>query len=280
MGALSQGRDRELAGIANTIRQHIVRMIAEAGSGHPGGSLSAVEIITALYFHFMKVDPENLFWPDRDRFVLSKGHGCPALYAALAEKGFFPREDLMTLRKIDSHLQGHPHRASTPGVEVSTGSLGQGLAQAVGMGLASRLDGARWRVYCLLGDGELQEGMVWEAAMSAAHFCLDNLTAMVDWNGLQIDGRCSQVMNLEPLDKKWQAFGWHTLTVDGHDFAEIIHALEEARATRDRPSVILARTVKGRGVSFMEDQAGWHGVAPDAEQLARALKELEMEGQP
>lgn len=271
---LGEKTEHELAEIARKLRRHILKMLAEAGSGHPGGSLSAVEMITALYFKEMKVDPEDPTWKERDRFVLSKGHGCPALYAALAQKGFFPTSDLMTLRKLTSHLQGHPNSKSTPGVDASTGSLGQGLAQAVGMALSARLDNASWRVYCLLGDGELQEGMVWEAAMAAAHYRLDNLTALVDLNGLQIDGPCCQVMNAEPVEEKWKAFGWHTLAVDGHDLGQILAALTGARETLGRPTVIVAKTVKGRGVSFMENKAQWHGTTPDPQQLAQALSEL------
>lgn len=274
MMALSADREQHLARVARRIRKHILRMTNRAGSGHPGGSLSAADIVTALYFDILNVDPENPRWALRDRFVLSKGHGCPALYAALAERGFFPVEDLDTLRQIDSHLQGHPDMAKTPGVDACTGSLGQGLAQAVGMGLAARLDGAAWRVYALLGDGELQEGMIWEAAMAAAHYRLDNLIAFVDFNGLQIDGPVTKIMNPEPIADKWRSFGWHTIVIDGHDLRQILDAVARAREVKNRPVAIVARTVKGRGVSFMENRAEWHGVAPSDEELAKALAEL------
>ncbi len=274
MMALEPDRDARLSRIAREIRRHILKMINRAGSGHPGGSLSCADIITALYFETMKLDPENPRWAERDRFVLSKGHACPALYAALAVRGFFPVEDLLTLRRVGSHLQGHPDMQKTPGIDASTGSLGQGLALAVGMALSARLDGASWRVYALLGDGELQEGMVWEAAMAASHHRLSGLTAFVDHNGLQIDGPVTRVMNPEPIAEKWQSFGWNVLEADGHQMGEILDAIEAAREVTDQPSVIIARTVKGRGVSFMENQAGWHGVAPSDEELARALVEL------
>lgn len=259
---------------AKRIRRHIITMLAEAGSGHPGGSLSSAEIVTALYFHVMRVDPKNPLWPDRDRFVLSKGHACPVLYAALAERGFFPVEELKTLRKIDSRLQGHPDMKKTPGVEMSTGSLGQGLSAATGMALAGKLDKKDYRVYVLLGDGEVDEGMVWEAAMAAAHYRLDNLTAFLDFNGLQIDGEVREVMNPEPLPDKWAAFGWNVLTINGHDFGQILDAIEKAKATRGKPTIIIAKTVKGKGISFMENQVDWHGKAPGKEQAQKALAEL------
>jgi len=264
-----------LAARARVIRRHIIRMLGEAGSGHPGGSLSATEIVTALYFHVMRLDPARPDWPARDRFVLSKGHACPVLYAALAERGFFPVEELLTLRKLGSRLQGHPDMRKLPGVEMSTGSLGQGLSAANGMALAARLDGRDYRVYVLLGDGESQEGQVWEAAMAAAHYRLDNLTAFLDYNGLQIDGPCAEVMAVAPVAEKWRAFGWHVIEIDGHDFRQILQAVEEARETRGRPTMIVARTVKGKGVSFMEHQVDWHGVAPKGEQVERALAELQ-----
>lgn len=260
---------------ARVIRRHIIRMLGEAGSGHPGGSLSATEIVTSLYFHVMRLDPARPDWPDRDRFVLSKGHACPVLYAALAERGFFPVEELLTLRKLGSRLQGHPDMRKLPGVEMSTGSLGQGLSAASGMALAARLDGRDYRVYVLLGDGEIQEGQVWEAAMAAAHYRLDNLTAFIDYNGLQIDGRCCEVMTVEPVADKWRAFGWHVVEIDGHDFRQILGAVEEARETRGRPTMVVARTVKGKGVSFMENQVDWHGTAPKGAQVEQALRELE-----
>lgn len=264
----------ELTSTARRIRQHIIRMVGAAGSGHPGGSLSAVEIVTALYFKVMRLDPSRPDWPERDRFVLSKGHAAPVLYAALAEKGFFPVDDLLTLRRLGSPLQGHPDRKALPGVEVSTGSLGHGLAVANGMALAGRLDGRDYQVYVLLGDGELQEGMVWEGAMAAAHYHLDNLTAIVDHNHLQIDGRVEDVMSPEPVADKFRAFGWETKTIDGHDFGQILGALAWAREVKGRPAVIIAETVKGKGVSFMENEAGWHGKAPGPEQVEKALAEL------
>jgi len=264
-----------LAEKAREIRRDIVTMLAESGSGHPGGSLSAADIVTVLYYHEMRVDPQQPGWPERDRFVLSKGHGAPVLYAALARKGYFPVEDLLTLRKLGSPLQGHPDMNKVPGVDMSTGSLGQGLAAVNGMALAARLDGSSRRVYALLGDGELNEGMVWEAAMAAAHYKLDNLAAFVDYNGLQIDGPITKVMSPEPIADKWRAFGWHTLEIDGHSLPEIIAALAEAKQTKSRPTMIVAKTVKGKGVSFMENQEDWHGVAPKPDELALALAELE-----
>ncbi len=274
MTPLTADRERQLVLMAVTIRKHILRMIHRAGSGHPGGALSAADIITALYFDVLNVDPENPDWPDRDRFVLSKGHGCPALYAALAERGFFPVQDLDTLRQLEGHLQGHPDMRKTPGVDACTGSLGQGLSQAVGMALAARLDGAAWKTYALIGDGEMQEGMIWEAAMAASHYGLGSLTAFVDFNGFQIDGRVQCVMNPEPIVDKWRAFGWHTLTIDGHSISQILGAVAAARAEPARPTAIVAATVKGKGVSFMENRAEWHGVAPSAQELKLALAEL------
>jgi len=250
-------------------------MIGKAGSGHPGGSLSAVEIVTALYFRVMRLDPKNPHWPDRDRFILSKGHAAPLLYAALAEKGFFPKEWLLTLRQLGSPLQGHPHCRYLPGVEVSTGSLGQGLAVGNGMALAARLDKRDYRIYVLLGDGELQEGMVWEAAMAASHYGLDNLTAIVDRNFLQIDGSTEQVMSLEPVEDKFRAFGWEARTIDGHDFPQILEALDWARRVKGKPAAIVAHTIKGKGVSFMENNPDWHGKAPKPEEVERALAELQ-----
>lgn len=264
-----------LTATARQIRRDVLEMITEAGSGHPGGSLSAVEIITALYFEVMRLDPERPDWPGRDRFVLSKGHAAPALYSALARRGFFSPEELPTLRRIDARLQGHPDMKKIPGVEASTGSLGQGLSMAAGMALAGKLDRAGWRVYALVGDGESQEGQIWEAAMAAAHYRLDNLTAFLDHNGLQIDGRVTDVLSPEPLADKWRAFGWHVLSIDGHDFRAILEAIDIARRTGGRPTMIVAETVKGKGVSFMEGEAGWHGTAPTREQLAAALTELE-----
>ena len=260
--------------IAARVRVDIIKAIWHAGSGHPGGSLSAADIITALYFHEMDIDPEHPDKPDRDKFVLSKGHAAPAQYAVMAERGYFPVEELMTLRKMGSRLQGHANMRKLPGIEMSTGSLGQGFSVSVGMALAAKLDQSKTRVYALLGDGELQEGIVWEAAMSAAHYHLDNLCAIVDWNGLQIDGPNDKVMTVKPIDEKFRAFGWDVQMIDGHDYEEILLAFGKARTVKDKPSVIIARTHKGKGVSFMEDQAGWHGKAPDEEQAKKAVEEL------
>ncbi len=271
---MQQGIYQDLEQKARQIRSHIVRMTGEAGSGHPGGSLSAADIVTALYFKLMRLDPDNPLWSGRDRFVLSKGHAAPVLYAALAEKGFFETEELLTLRKLGSRLQGHPDMRRLPGVEMSTGSLGQGLSAAIGMALAGRLDKQGYRVYAMLGDGEIQEGQIWEASMAAAHYRLDNLTAFLDYNGLQIDGPVENIMSPEPVVDKWRAFGWHVQEIDGHDFGQIIEAVNVAREVRGKPSMIVARTVKGKGVSFMENEVGWHGVAPTAEQVEQALQEL------
>ncbi|MGO0121942.1 transketolase [Desulfothermobacter acidiphilus] len=273
----SMNREELLARLqvkAKELRRHVVRMTAAAGSGHPGGSLSAADIVATLYFAVLRLDPAHPTAPDRDRFILSKGHAAPLLYAALAERGFFPPAELLTLRKLGSRLQGHPDMRKLPGVEMSTGSLGQGLSVGVGMALAGRLDGRDYRVYVLLGDGECQEGQVWEAAMAAAHYRLDNLVAILDYNGLQIDGPVSEVMNLEPVADKWRAFGWQVQEIDGHDFGQILEALAAAEKVKGKPSMIIARTVKGKGVSFMEHQADWHGVAPKPEQAEVALKEL------
>ncbi|WP_459907793.1 transketolase [Desulfotomaculum defluvii] len=259
---------------AKAIRRHIVTMLGEAGSGHPGGSLSAADIVTVLYFDTMNLDPEKPDMPERDRFVLSKGHAAPVLYAALAEKGFFPQEELKTLRKLGSRLQGHPDMKKLPGVEMSTGSLGQGLSASIGMALGLRLDGGQQRVYALLGDGEVQEGQIWEAAMAAGHFKLDNLTAFLDYNNLQIDGPVDVVMDVAPLNQKWQSFGWHVIEINGHDLTQILKAIAEAKATKGKPTMIIAKTIKGKGVSFMENQVGWHGNAPKPEQVEQALQEL------
>jgi len=264
-----------LAHLSQAMRRDIVEMIHAAGSGHPGGSLSAVEILATLYGSVMRHDPADPRLPDRDRFVLSKGHAAPVLYAALAETGYFPREELLTLRKLGSRLQGHPDMRKLPGIEVSTGSLGQGLALANGMALALRLDGTvEPTVFCLLGDGELQEGSVWEAAMASAHHGLDNLVAIVDLNGLQIDGPTCEVMDLGNVPEKFAAFGWTVMTCDGHAVAELYDALTRAKAHVGGPIVIVARTMKGRGVSFMENLCDWHGKAPNADECARALVEL------
>lgn len=260
--------------MAGKIRIDIIRQIHAAGSGHPGGSLSAADIITYLYFAEMDIDPQDPDRKKRDRFVLSKGHAAPALYAVLAERGFFPAEELLTLRKIGSPLQGHPDRKKVPGVDMSTGSLGQGISAAAGMALAEKIDGSGQRVYALLGDGELQEGLVWEAAMAAAHYGLDDLTAFVDWNGLQIDGKNEDVMTVTPVDEKFRAFGWDVQVIDGHDFDQIADAVEKAKQVKGKPQVIVAKTVKGKGVSFMENEAGWHGKAPSGEQAKQAVEEL------
>ncbi len=255
-------------------RRDILEMTYAAGSGHPGGSLSAIDIITVLYFYAMRVDPRNPSWPDRDRFVLSKGHCCPALYAVLSDMGFFPKEELMNLRKFGSLLQGHPDMTVTPGIEMSTGSLGQGLSVSCGMAIAGRLDKKDYRVYCMIGDGESQEGNIWIGAMLGGHLKLDNLTVIVDRNRLQIDGTTEDVISLEPLSDKWRAFGWHVIEIDGHDMLQIISALELAANVKGKPTVIIAQTVKGKGVSFMENQLTYHGRALTKEEMERARKEL------
>jgi transketolase len=259
---------------AREVRREIVKMLTEAGSGHTGGSLSAADIVAALYFYKMRHRPGDPEWKERDRFVLSKGHAAPVLYAALALSGYFDRGLLKTLRRIDSPLQGHPSSKMLKGVEISTGSLGQGLSIANGMAMGLRMDGLGSRVYCLLGDGELQEGQVWEAAMTAVHYGIDNLCAIVDNNGLQIDGFCCDVMKIEPITEKWKAFGWNVMDIDGHDMEQIVNALDEAERVKGRPSVIVARTVKGKGVSFFEGKAEYHGIAPTKEERDKALEEL------
>ena len=259
---------------AKEIRKDIVTMIGQAKSGHPGGSLSATEIVTYLYFEELRIDPTNPKWDDRDRFILSKGHAAPVLYAALARRGFFPTEELSTLRKIGSHLQGHPDMKKVPGVDMSTGSLGTGFSAATGIAMACKLDKKENYVYTLLGDGEIQEGQVWEAAMSASHYKLDNLIAFLDNNGLQIDGNIDDVLSPNPIDAKFAAFGWHVLVIDGHDFKQIADAVAAAKAEKGRPTMIVAKTVKGKGVSYMENQAGWHGSAPNEGQVAQAMAEL------
>ena len=264
--------------MANRLRQGIVKMVAKAGSGHPGGSLSATEFVTALYFDVLQnIDPQNPRKENRDRFVLSKGHCCPVLYAALAGRGFFDESNLAKLREYQSILQGHPDMNKTPGVDISTGSLGNGLSVGLGMALSARLKGLDYKVYVMLGDGELQEGMVWEAAMCAAHHKADNLIAIVDCNNLQINGTVEEIMNIEPLSDKWRAFGWKILQVDGHDMEAVLNVLDEARCM-EGPVVILGKTIKGKGVSFMENEVVWHGQAPTAEQTERALAELADEG--
>ena len=259
---------------ARKVRLDIIRETFNAGSGHPGGSLSCADILTALYFGEMNIDQADPKMKGRDRFVLSKGHAVPAQYAVLAERGYFPVSDIMTLRKLGSPFQGHGNMRKVPGIEMSTGSLGQGFSASVGMALADRLDNNGARVYALLGDGEIQEGIVWEAAMSAAHYGLSSLTAIVDWNGLQIDGRNDDVMKVTPIKEKFEAFGWHVIEIDGHDFSQIFDALDAARAEKEKPTAIIAKTVKGKGVSYMEDQAGWHGKAPSEEEAMQAVKEL------
>lgn len=269
--------EADLVTTAKRLRGAILEAIAKSGSGHPGGSFSALEIILTLYSGEMRFDPKEPLWADRDRFVLSKGHGVPALYAVMAERGFFALEKLQTLRELGSPFQGHPANALMPGIEASTGSLGQGLSVAQGIALAGRLakPASPWRTYCLTGDGELQEGQVWEAAMSAPHFGVSNLTVFVDWNNGQIDGLVEDVMPLEPLDAKWRAFGWNVLTIDGHSIPAIREACAKARSETTRPTVVLAKTTKGKGVSFMEtDTVGWHGKAPNKDELERARKEL------
>ena len=264
----------ELKSISKEIRKDIVKMLTESASGHPGGSLSATDIMTVLFFKEMNLDPNNEKDPNRDRFVLSKGHAAPVLYSALARRGYFPVEELSTLRKFKSRLQGHPSIQYLPGIDMSTGSLGQGVSAAVGMALAGKIDKKDYRVYTLLGDGELEEGQVWEAAMCAAHYKLNNLTAFIDFNGLQIDGDITKVMNPCAIDKKFEAFGWNVLVIDGHNYEEIIDAIEKAKECKDKPTAVVCNTVKGKGVSFMENQAAWHGTAPSKEQCETALKEL------
>jgi len=263
--------------LAVELRQTILRMIATAGSGHPGGSLSMVELLIGVYWHALRHDPKRPDWPDRDLFLLSKGHGCPALYAVLAEQGYFPKEELMTLRRYPTRLQGHPERWSVPGVEISSGSLGQGLSMANGLALADRLDGRARRIFCLLGDGELQEGQVWEAAMTAHHHHLEAVCAIIDANQLQQNGPVRSIQDIEPLAEKWRAFGWHAIEVDGHDLAQVLRAYDEAATIRGTPQVVIGRTVKGKGVSFMELNPAWHGVAPKPDELEKALAELKVE---
>ena len=264
----------KLMKIAEEIRLGILEGTYNAGSGHPGGSLSCTDIMAYLYFSELNVDPTNPKMEDRDRFVLSKGHAAPALYAALALRGFFPKEDLKTLRKIDSYLQGHPDMKNTPGVDISTGSLGIGVSNACGMALSAKLQNKSYRVYAITGDGELQEGQIWESAMFASHYKLDNLIVFADANTLQIDGRTTEVMSPEPIDKRFEAFGWNVCRIDGHDFDAIEAAVEAAKQVKGKPSVIVCNTVKGKGVSFMEDKAGWHGVAPKEEEYKAAVAEI------
>ncbi len=270
----SDEKIEELETTARLIRRHIIQMIYDAGSGHPGGSLSAADVLVALYFDIMEHKPDDIKWPDRDRFVLSKGHAAPALYACLAETGYFPVEELKTLRQIGSRLQGHPDMRKTPGVEASTGSEGQGLSMGLGMALAGKLDRKKYMTYVMVGDGELNCGQCWEAAMSAAFFKTDNLIAIVDRNKLQLDGPTSQIMSIEPLADKWKAFGWNVIEINGHNFPELLDSLHKAKETNGVPTVIIANTVKGKGVSFMEGVVGFHGKCPDDKQYAQAMKEL------
>lgn len=265
----------ELTAKAKLVRRDIVSMVTEAKSGHPGGSLSATDILVTLYFAVMNVDPHAPHDPDRDRFVLSKGHAAPVLYATLAEKGYFSKEELMTLRKIDSRMQGHPDMKAIPGVDMSTGSLGQGLSAANGMALAAKIDGSSRRVYAVLGDGELEEGQIWEAAMFAAHYKLDNLTAFVDFNGLQIDGPVSEIMSPLPIPEKWRAFGWNVLEIDGHDITAIYDAIQTAHTVKGKPTMIVATTVKGKGVCDMENVVDWHGKAPSKEECDKFLATMD-----
>lgn len=265
---------QELMDMAKIIRKDIVSMLTESASGHPGGSLSAADVVTTLFFNEMNIDPKNPKMEDRDRFVLSKGHAAPVLYSALARRGFFDPKELLTLRKFGSNLQGHPNMNDLPGIDMSTGSLGQGISAAVGMALAGKTDKKDYRVYALLGDGELEEGQVWEAAMCAAHYKLDNLTIFIDFNGLQIDGDITKVMNPSPIDKKFEAFGWNVLVIDGHNYDEILEAIEKAKNHKGQPTAIVCKSVKGKGVSFMENEASWHGTAPSKEQCEKAIAEI------
>ena len=271
---MEQSKLQELKRLANNVRIGIIEGVYNAGCGHPGGSLSIADILTYLYFEEMNIDPKNPDMKSRDRFVLSKGHTAPALYSVLAERGYFEKEELKTLRKIDSRLQGHPDMKGTPGVDMTTGSLGLGISAACGMALSAKTYGDDYRVYAMLGDGESEEGQVWEAAMFAAHYKLDNLVMLLDWNGLQIDGPIAEVMNPTPHDEKLRAFGWHVISIDAHSFSEIEAALAEAKTVKGKPTAIIARSVKGKGVSFMENRCEWHGQAPKEEQYRIAINEL------
>ena len=266
---------KELEQRSTEIRIKLLKMIHKSGSGHPGGSLSAADMVTALYFHFMNINPHEPRWPDRDRFILSKGHACPVWYTALAVKGYFPESVLDTLRQLGSPLQGHPSMKDCTGVDITTGSLGNGLSAGVGMALAGRLDKKDYRVFVILGDGELDEGLVWEAALCAAKYKLDNLITFVDYNHLQLDGTTDEIMPLEPLADKWRAFNWRVFEMDGHDMQQIVATIDMALAPEEKPTVIVAHTIKGKGVSFMENEVDWHGLAPNDEQLAAALSELD-----
>jgi transketolase len=265
---------KELEQMAVTIRCDIIDMICTAAAGHPGGSLSAADVVTALYFRVMRIDPKNPDWPDRDRFILSKGHACPVWYAALAERGYFDKSHLKTLRRMGSILQGHPDMRKTPGIDMTTGSLGHGLSAGLGMALSGKLQKKDYHVFVIIGDGESQEGSIWEASMAAPNFKLDNLTAILDYNHLQNDYSVDDIMPIHPAVDKWQAFGWHVLDIDGHDMAQVVQALEEAKAHQGAPTMIVANTVKGKGVSYMENVCEWHGRAPCQEEADRALEEL------
>jgi Transketolase, N-terminal subunit len=272
---MDKSKEKELAIIATKVRKNIVEQVYRAKSGHPGGSLSIADVLTVLYFNNMNIDTENSKWEDRDRFVLSKGHCSPALYAVLAERGFFPVEDLKGFRSIDSVLQGHPDMKYIKGVDMSSGSLGQGLSAASGMALSGKIHNKNYTVYAALGDGEIAEGQIWEAAMFSAHYKLDNLIAFVDVNGLQIDGPTCEVMNSEPIDKKFEAFGWNVIKIDGHNYSEIDSAIKNAKEIKEKPTAIICKTTKGKNVSFMENQAKWHGSAPNDEQYNQAIRELD-----
>lgn len=274
MGYHSEELIAELSGVATELRRMVVDMIYRAQSGHPGGSLSAADIVTALFFHQMKIDPNNPNWPERDRFILSKGHAAPILYAALAKRGFFPVEDLNRLRQVDCHLQGHPDRLKTPGVEMTSGALGHGPCIGTGLALAARLDGSPYRTYVIVGDGEMQAGVAWEGVMAAAKFKLDNLTAIMDYNDVQLDGFVHDIMPLEPVLDKWRSFGWHVLELDGHNMRQILEALDEVKNIHGKPTVLVAHTTKGKGVSFMENRNTWHGRAPTPEEYTQAMAEL------
>lgn len=271
---MEQAKIKALKQTAAKVRLGVLEAVFSASSGHPGGSLSITDILTYLYFEEMNIDPKQPQMADRDRLVLSKGHTAPALYSVLAQRGYFDPAELKNLRQLDSFLQGHPDMKHTPGIDMTTGSLGLGISAACGMALAAKIDGKDYRTYAMVGDGESQEGQVWEAAMFAAHYKLDNLVMVIDWNGLQIDGRITDVMNPTPHDKKLEAFGWNVISIDGHDFEQIAAAFEAAKACKGKPTAIIATTLKGKGVSFMEDQASWHGTAPNAEQYEQAVAEI------
>ncbi len=274
MGNLQNLDIKSLEERAKVIRRHVIRMLTKAGSGHPGSSLSTVDLLVALFYGKLRHNPRQPVWPDRDRFIMSKGHACPALYATLAETGYFGVDKLDTLRQFGSMLQGHPCMKTTPGIEISGGSLGQGLSVGLGISLAAKLDNKDYRTYVMLGDGEIEEGQVWEAAMAASHYKADNLCAIIDQNGLQIDGFIHEVMSSHPIPDKWRGFGWHVIETNGHDFPAILAAYNEAGTVKGRPTVIVAKTVKGKGVSFMENQVDWHGKVPTKDEAERALAEL------